>query len=252
MALIDRITRGRVSGPVRLVVYGPAGVGKSSFAAGAPSPLFVDCERRTRHLDVARVEPASWDDVLGTLRELYTAPGEFKTVVIDTLDHMELLIHAHVCKANGWAGIEEPSFGKGYVPALHEWQRFLGAVEKLQQDKGMNVVLLAHSMLGTLKNPSGEDYSMYSLKLKGGAKTSASDLIREKADLVGFAHFETFAKKANPKDQMSKAKAITTGERVLSFAHNPAYENKKGIPMADEIKLSWSAFEEALKKASAA
>lgn len=249
MGLIDRISRGRVAGPVRLVVYGPAGVGKSSFAASAPSPLFFDFEGRTGHLDVARVRPTSWDETLQALREVVTDPGEFKTVVFDTLDHQELLIHAHVCAKNGWTSIEDPSFGKGYIPALQEWQRFLAALDALRA-KGLNVLLLAHGMLGTLKNPSGEDYNVYTLKLKGGAKTSASDLIREKADLVGFAHFEDFAKKANPKDQTAKAKAITTGARVLTFGHHPAYESKKGIPMADEIKLDWGAFEAAMKDAT--
>ncbi len=247
MGLLEKISRGKLSGPVRLVVYGPAGAGKSTFASGAPSPLFLDFEGRTNHLEVARVRPGSWDDVLGTLRELYAAPGEFKTVVFDTLDHMELLIHAHVCAKNGWSGIEDPSFGKGYVPALAEWGKLMGAIERLQLDRGLNVIMLAHSQLLTAKPAVGEDYTYYALKLKGGAKTSASDLVREKADLVGFAHFEDFSKKANPKDQMAKAKAVTTGQRVLTFAHHPAYETKKGIPMADEIKLDWGAFEDAMK-----
>jgi hypothetical protein len=250
MGLLERVSRGKVAGPVRLVVYGAGGVGKSTFAAGAPSPLFFDFESRTGHLDVARVRPTSWDDVLGTLRELYAAPGEFRTLVFDTLDHMELLLHAHVCKTNGWTSIEDPAYGKGYIPALHEWAKFLGAVERLQVDKGLNVIMLAHAQMLPFKNPAGEDYNMFSLKLKGGAKTSASDLIREKVDLIGFARWEDFAKKANPKDQLTKAKAITTGARVLSFAHNPAYESKKGIPMADEIQLSWGAFEAAVKDKS--
>lgn len=246
MGLLDRVARGKVAGPVRLCVYGPAGVGKSSFAAAAPSPLFFDFEGRTNHLDVARVRPQSWDEVLGYLRELYNAPGEFKTIVFDTLDHMEQLIHKYVCGKNGWETIEDPGFGKGYMPALLEWGRFLGACEALQS-KGLNTILLAHSQLSTVKNPAGDDYNVYALKLKGGAKTNASDLVREKVDLVGFAHFEDFAKKENAKDKLSKAKAITTGDRVLTFKHNPAFETKKGVPMADETKLSWDAFEAAIK-----
>jgi hypothetical protein len=71
--------------------------------------------------------------------------------------------------------------------------------------------------------------------------------VREKVDLVGFAHFEDFSKKENPKDKLAKAKAITTGDRVLTFSHHPAFETKKGVPMSDEVKLSWTAFEAALK-----
>lgn len=247
MSFLAKVSRGPIAGPVRMVVYGPAGVGKSSFAAGAPAPLFFDFEGRTQHLDVARVRPQSWAETLSVLRELVTAPGEFKTVVFDTLDHMEMLIHKHVCESNKWENIEDPGFGKGYVPALLEWGRFLTACEMLQA-KGLNTLLLAHSQLSTVKNPSGDDYNVYALKLKGGAKTNASDLVREKADLVGFAHFEDFARKENAKDKLSKAKAITTGDRVLTFKHHPAFETKKGVPMADETKLSWDAFEAAIKE----
>jgi hypothetical protein len=34
---------------------------------------------------------------------------------------------------------------------------------------------------------------------------------------------------------------------VLTFKHHPAYETKQGVPMADETKLSWDAFEAAIK-----
>lgn len=246
-ALLSRVSRGKVTGPVRLVVYGPAGTGKSTFAAGAPAPLFFDFEGRTNHLDVARVRPQSWEETLQLMAEVAnTGPGEFQSLVFDTLDHMELLIHAYVCRKNGWETIEDPGFGKGYVSALSEWSRFLAACEVLN-GRGFNTVLLAHSMVGTFKNPTGEDYNVIGLKLKGGAKTSASDLVREKIDLVGFAHFEDFSKKENPKDKLAKAKAVTTGDRVLTFKHHPAFETKKGVPMVDEVPLKWTAFEEALK-----
>jgi hypothetical protein len=250
VGLLDRVSRGKVAGPVRLVVYGPAGVGKSSFAAGAPSPLFFDYEGRTGHLDVARVRPQSWDETLALLRELLANPGEFKTVVFDTLDHLEPLIHKHVCQQNGWSNIEEPGYGKGYEPAINEWYRLLAAMDALHA-KGINVIMLAHHRVGNFKNPSGEDYNVCSLRLKGGigSRANPSELIRDRAELVGFAHFEDFAKKAKSDP---KAKAITTGDRVLTFSHHPAFETKKGVPMADETKLSWAAFAEALAKANAA
>jgi hypothetical protein len=246
VSLLSKVSRGRIAGPVRMVVYGPAGVGKSSFAAGAPAPLFFDFEGRTQHLDVARVRPQSWDETLGMLRELVTAPGEFKTVVFDTLDHLEPLIHKHVCTTNGWATIEDPGYGKGYAVAIAEWQRLLAAVDALYA-AGLNVLMLAHHRVGTYKNPSGEDYNICVLRLKGGLGTQVqpSEIIRDRAELVGFAHFEDFAKKGKFDP---KAKAITTGERVLTFAHHPAFETKKGVPMADETKLSWDAFEAAIKE----
>jgi hypothetical protein len=242
---LDKVTRGPVAGPVRMVVYGAAGVGKSSFAAQAPSPLFLDFENRTAHLDVARIRPQSWDETLATLRELHASPGDYKTVVFDTLDHMETLIHAAVCARNGWATIEDPDYGKGYVPALLEWGRFLNAAEALQA-KGLHVLMLAHAMTGTVKNPAGDDYNIIKLKLKGGAKTDASLLVTERAELIGYAHFEDLVKKAKSDP---RAKALTTGDRLLTFKHHPSYQNKCGVPLgAVEMKLEWAAFEAALAR----
>ncbi len=242
MAFLDKLKRGRVASTTKLLIYGPPGVGKSSFAAGAPSPVFIDCEKRTDHLDVARLQPDSWDEVLGAMRELVADSKGFKTVVVDTLDHAELLIHKHVCAANGWATIEDPSYGKGYAPAMLEWQRFLVGCDMLRS-KGLTVVLLAHSSLRTLNNPSGDSYDVFSLKMKGGQKTNSGDLIRERMDLVGFAHFEDVLKKSSKTDPNQRPKAITTGNRLLAFGHNPAFETKQGIPAKAEIPLSWQAFE---------
>lgn len=244
MGFLDKVSRGKVAGPVRMVVYGEPGVGKSSFAAAAPSPLFLDFENRTAHLDVARLRPQSWDEVFAILRELHANPGEYKTVVFDTLDHMETLLHKYVCDRNGWANIEEKDWGKGFVPALLEWGRFLNAVEALQA-KGLNVVMLAHAMLATFKPAIGDDYNVVKLKLKGGQKTDASLLVIERAELVGYAHFEDLIKKAKADP---KAKALTTGERLLTFQHHPARQTKCGVPLApDEMKLDWATFEAALK-----
>src|SRR5437870_1075345 len=58
------IRTGRLESPLRLLAYGLEGVGKSSFAADAPAPIFVCPEDGTRHLDIARFpEPESWAEV---------------------------------------------------------------------------------------------------------------------------------------------------------------------------------------------
>ena len=51
-----RINRGPVAKPQKVVVYGPEGIGKTTFAAQFPDPLFVDTEDGTETYDVARTE----------------------------------------------------------------------------------------------------------------------------------------------------------------------------------------------------
>ena len=246
MSFLTKISRGPVVAAPRIIVYGPAGVGKSSFAAGAPKPLFIDVDKRTGHLAVDRVVPGSWSEVLGVMRELHAAPGEYKTLVIDTLDHLQDLVHVEVCAKHKWANIEEPAFMRGYAVALEEWRQFMAGVDALRV-KGVQVVMLAHAQPRTVQNPAGENYDIVGLKLKGSRNASVSEFLREKVDLIGYAHFEDLAKKLAKTD--TKAKALTSGERVLTFAHHPAYETKQGLPVADEIPLQWGELDKALTAA---
>ena len=55
------ITSGTIAAPVKTVLYGPEGIGKSTFAAQFPAPVFIDTEGGTKRLNVARLPaPTSW------------------------------------------------------------------------------------------------------------------------------------------------------------------------------------------------
>lgn len=91
------ITRGIVPKAQKVIVYGPEGVGKTSFAAKFPDPLFIDTEGSTEHYDVARTEtPRSWPMLLDQVREV-KATRPCATLVIDTADWAEQLAIRHVC-----------------------------------------------------------------------------------------------------------------------------------------------------------
>lgn len=56
-----QITRGRKARAQKVVIYGPEGIGKSSFASQFPDPIFIDTEGSTDNMDVARMDkPTSW------------------------------------------------------------------------------------------------------------------------------------------------------------------------------------------------
>ena len=245
-SFLDKLVRGKIAGPVKLVVYGPPGTGKSTFAAGAPNPLFFDFEGRTKHLDVPRVPAKTWPEVGAAMKEIIANPGEFKTIVFDTLDAMEDLVHKWICEQGGVTSIEDydKGFGKGYVAAYGEFTRFLALVEQMIA-RGLNVVMLAHPVLSKYQNPAGEDYDVWKIKLRGGAKSDVPGLVIASADLVGYASFEDLARKGKSD---TKAKSLTTGNRILNFKHHPAFNSKAGVPLSKlEIPLTWAALTEALK-----
>lgn len=241
MPLLERISRGKLRTPIRLVVHGPGGIGKTTFASNARRPVILDVEDRSSHLNVARFKPADWVECINFLNEVKSSP-DFDTVIIDTLDHLELMLHSYLCTQYKASNINMVAggYGKGFAIALDEFRRFVVKLDELRA-AGKDVILLAHSQIRTFKNPAGEDYDMWSMKLH--EKTSA--YIREKADAVGFAAWDDVGKKAQG---ASKAKAITSGDRELRFGHNPAFESKAGFDLPDTMDLDWAEFQKAVDK----
>jgi hypothetical protein len=235
------ITRGKQAQPIRALLYGVEGVGKSTFGANAPSPVFLGAEDGTSQLDVARFHaPESWQDLLEAVQVLTNEPHDFKTLVLDTLDWAEPLLWAHICHRDTTAkspirSIEDYGYGKGYSAALDEWRIFLAALERLRKAKGMHVILIAHSWIKSFKNPEGDDFDRYELKLNA----KASGLMKEWADAVLFANYETYA----VKDAKTKrVRGVSNGARVLYTSRTAAYDAKNRYSLPETLPLSWTDF----------
>ena len=109
------ITRGKIQSAKKVVIYGAEGIGKSTFAAQFPDPLFIDTEGSTKELDVARFDkPSSWAMLLSQIDHVI-ANKPCKTLVIDTIDWAEALCIESVCAAHGKKGIEDFGYGNGYM-----------------------------------------------------------------------------------------------------------------------------------------
>lgn len=253
---LSTVRKGKFEAPHRLTLYGPEGIGKSSFAAGAPNPIFLPIENGTKHLDVARFfgdrpvpKAESWAEARGAIRELMAEKHEFQTLVIDTLDALEALLWRHMCERDKFTDdkaktplkdIESYGFGKGYNKALEDWRALLKDLEILS-GKGMHIVLLAHSQVKNFKNPAGDDYERYELALH----TKASGLIKGWCDSVLFANYETFAKK----DERSKrVKAFDSGARLIFTERRAAYDAKHRGNLPESLPLSWADFAEESRK----
>lgn len=228
------VSRGRVARSMRVVMYGVEGIGKSTFAAHAPSTIFLGAEDGTAHLDVARFpQPQTWQDVLDAVEELRTGEHDFKTLAIDTLDALEPLCWAHVCQREKVKSIESIGYGKGYVLALDEWRALLARLDVLRDARGMHVILLAHSALRLFKNPEGDDFDRWELKLHKGA----SALAKEWCDALLFATWEQFAV---AKDQ--RVRGVSTGARVIHLERTAAFDAKNRYGLSGTLPLSWDKF----------
>jgi len=240
---LANVVRGKQERPHRVVLYGVEGIGKSTFAADMPSPIFLGAEDGTAQLDVVRFpSPTCWEDVVEAIRVLGTEEHPYQTVVIDTLDWLEPLVWSKVCADAKVTSIEDVGggYGKGYTAALDTWRLLLAMLDRLRERKAMHVVLLAHSHIKSFKNPEGHDFDRYELKLN----LKAAGLVKEWADAVLFANFETFA----AEDKRTKrAKGVSTGARVIYTTRTAAYDAKNRHNLPEELPLSWADFEAACR-----
>jgi hypothetical protein len=232
------VVKGKLAKPVRVVLYSTDGLGKSTWASDAPSPIFIGAEDGTANLDVARMPGVeSWRDIIECATELLDGEHSYRTIVLDTADWAEPMLWAHVCKAGGKKSIEDFGYGKGYVAALDEWRRLLGLLDQLRDRRGMNVIILAHSWIKPFKNPDGEDFDRYEMKLHA----KAAGLLREWADCVLFGNYETFALEKN-----GRVRGVSSGARVVHTTRTAAYDAKNRHGLPETMPLSWEAFAAAL------
>ena len=142
-----QITRGKIPGAKKIVVYGPEGIGKSTFASRFPDPVFIDTEGSTKDMDVARFEkPTSWQYLLDEVVYVKSHPAVCKTLVIDTIDWAEQLCIEAICEKHQKSWIEDFVYGNGDVYGKEEFGRFLNKLSEVV-DAGVNVVLTAHAQL---------------------------------------------------------------------------------------------------------
>lgn len=238
---IQRVTRGPVATPLRVLIYGPDKVGKTTFAAAAPAPIFIGAEEGTAALDVARFpQPRRFADVLEGVAELQRAPHDYRTVALDSLDWIEPLIWRAVCDEAKKRSIEDLRWGRGYLAAADKWRELLEALDALSRARGMHVVLIAHATAKRWANPEGEDFDRYAIKLN----ERAGALCREWVDGLLFASNEIVTRE----DSGGRVKGASTGRRILRTERAAAYDagNRWGIP--DPLDLSWAAFSGAVAR----
>lgn len=236
MSLLSQVTTGKVKKPYYILMHGLPGIGKSSFAAEAPSPIFLCAEEGTSHLNVSRLELQSFGQFKEAMKELLETEHKFETVVIDTVDHLETLIFQEVCKDKNKNAIEDIGYAKGYIYALDYWKELTDLLEALRSKKSMNVVLLAHTDVKTFNDPQlAEGYDRYQVKLHH----KASALLIDRVEDVLFANYKTFLHK---KDDSSKLKGLGDGTRIVYTEHRPAFVAKNRHDLPFEIPLNWNDF----------
>lgn len=225
------IIKGKELRPLKVVIYGPEGVGKSTFASQFPDPLFIDTEGGTSNLNINRVKcNKSWDELLSIVKEVITEPTICKTLVVDTADWAETLCINAVCEKYRKNNIEDFGFGKGYVYLQDEFGKLLSLLDKVIE-VGINVVVTAHGKPRKFELPEEMgQFDRYEMKLT----KQVAPLLKEWCDCLFFTNYKIYVVTS----ETNKKKA-QGGKRVLYTTHNPTYDAKNRFDLPEELELSF-------------
>ena len=238
---LKSISRNDTMSSPRVLVYGIEGIGKSTFAAGAPDPIFILTEDGLGSLDVEHFPIAqSLDNVMDAIGSLYAEDHPYKTVVLDSLDWLEAIIHREMEEKYD---AKDLAYGKGAMIAAHKWREVLDGMNALRNDKKMIVIFLAHNTIKRFDSPEVEPFDRYQPKLQ----ERSSAVVREWADAVMFANYKTIVKKDDVGFNKTVARGISSGERMLYTTERPAYMAKNRYSLPDIIPMTWEAFANAIK-----
>lgn len=220
------INRGTLPTAKKVVVYGPEGIGKTTFASQFPDPVFIDTEGSTNDYDVARFPaPSSWQMLMDEVREVKSNPGMCRTLIIDTADWAEHLCEKHVCQHGQVQSIEGFGYGKGYTYLREEFGRLLNELTDVV-GTGVNVVLTAHAQMRKFEQPDEMGaYDRWEMKLS----KQVAPIVKEWANMILFCNYKTFVVKENKSAAKGKAQG---GQRVMYTTHHPCWDakNRYGLP----------------------
>lgn len=234
---LSTLVSGAQHKPPRILLYSVAGLGKTTFAANAPSPVFICTEDGLGELDVPSFPiSTSYAGVMEAIGSLATEDHKYQTVVVDSLDWMEPLILKHVCEVQNVQTIEAIPYGKGFVMALDYWREFTEALNYLRNEKNMIVIQLAHADVKRYESPDTDSYDRYQIKLN----PKAGAIVEENCDCVFFGNYKTFTKedtRAPGKKGEKRLLAVGDSQRFIYTSERPAFRAKNRYSLPEQIPL---------------
>lgn len=236
--------------PQKIVVIGVQGIGKTTFGATFPGTVLLPVEDGAHAIDVNALPLAiSYQAIIDAITALH-GDHPYKTLVVDSLDWLEPLVWEATCQANEKPSIESFGYGKGYTEADKYWRVILGGFDSLRANKGMHVVLLAHSEIKAITPPDSDGYDRYQMRLH----KRALGLWSEWADVVVFLTYKIAIKKEDKGFGSDRTRATGSGDRVIYTAERPAWDAKNRWGLPDEIFIgkdtTYGAFHKALEAAT--
>jgi hypothetical protein len=251
---LNSIKKGVEHKAPRIVLLGVEKIGKSTFAAGAESAIFLPIkgEEGVDDLDVAKFPRAeTFDDVLAAVTTLIREEHDYKTFVIDSASALEPVIWAKLCEESNCDSIEKVGggYGKGYIEAANKWRSLMDGLDRLRS-KGISVILIGHVKVKRFDDPLGASFDQYQFDLHEKVHLA----LQRWADSILFANSETIVKTEEVGfNKEKKTGKDLTGARWLFTQKRPGHPGGgRGVygRLPYKLPLDWSAFTSAASEAA--
>ena len=236
---LNRVTTGVTPRPLRVVVIGAPGIGKTTFGASAPKCVVMPVEEGLGITGAdALPAPKSFDDVIGQLMELAKEPHDFKTLVVDAIDGIEPYIFENIVadakptKSGPIKSIADIGFNKGYVEADTHWVRLFSGFDYLRAERDMNIIVISHVQTVYYDDPTLGSFFRFEPNLH----KRAVPFLTKWSDLIAFMDTErTLTDKGD--ERRSITTAMSSQTRFLHVTDSGPFIAKNRFGIAGPLKI---------------
>lgn len=230
------IISGRIPGAYKVCLYGPEGIGKSTFASQWPEPLYIDTEDSTAQMDVRRLpKPEYWVELLNEVDWVYSHSTCCRTLVVDTADWAERLCIEFVCSERKVDSLEAFPYGKGYIFVQEQFGHLLDKLENVRK-KGIHILIIAHAKLQKFEQPDELGaYDRWTMKLS----KQVGPMLKEWTDALLFANYKTIVVNVDNKGATKGRNKVQGGKRVMYTSHHACWDAKNRFGLPEEMDFGY-------------
>lgn len=155
-------------------------VGKSTFGAKLPRPLFCNFEVGTNYLPVKPINIDRWSTFKQVLRQLEKpeAHDYYDTVVIDTVSEAYSACEKFICAQNSVQRIGDIPYGRGYADTKREFEDALRKITML----GFGLCCICHSEKKNLPGPNDTVIE----SMQPAMPSRAADVVNRMVDIIAY------------------------------------------------------------------
>lgn len=228
-----QIIKGKIKKPFNILVHGIPGVGKSYFASQLDKPLFIGAEEQDE-LDADKAPRAnSFKEFKEQLSWALNTDHGYKTLVVDTIDSIETLLHQHILdtdpKKTGSMAKAHGGYGAGYNMALNEMTHVRESLSQIREKKDMNIVIICHTVSKKISDPTAmAEYDEHKLTLHEKVESLF-------VDWVSAVLFMTFVVQKSDSEKF----AFGDGKKVIYTEKRPGFlaKNRYKLPAQLEVEF---------------